>query len=534
MPSPSALFTSLSGLQAQSVKLATTSQNIANASTTGFKRLETMFTSLVNTSLRANGFSGGGVQAGVRRDFDTPGIAVPTGTSTDLSISGSGFFLVQGSGPEPVLLSREGSFRPDASGVLRNASGFALLGFPIDPATGQVIGSGPSDLRSVSVNEIEAFATPTTEAALDAVLPADFLGSTRIGDLAVGSPTRLIRTADFQTTIQVFDSQGSARQVTLDLFRVNESEPNLWAARVTGSNVTGLQPGKGARFIGATGPAGADIQGDNLVYLRFNGDGSLQNIYVEGTFGPVTEQLTVDPLGTAITLSPVQADANGRPALAIAVGDIGTDFVLNTAGNPVDPSRPFGLGGETRLAIPVPSASPYLQNGALATVFSVDFGTPTGLFANNDPTAAGFAGNGLDGVSSFATAAGTPTVSVTSFLQNGTSTSRSSGVTISRDGVVSAVFENGNRLSIARLPVGQVTNPDGLRAIGRSAFAPGADAGSLILGRGTIVGGSLESSNVNIDEELVNLIVARAAYTANARALAENAETLSQIVDVRS
>ncbi|MEM7652928.1 MAG: flagellar hook-basal body complex protein, partial [Pseudomonadota bacterium] len=417
---------------------------------------------------------------------------------------------------------------------LRNGSGFALLGFPIDPATGQVIGSGAADLRPVTVNEIEAFATPTTEAALDAVLPADFAGTTRIADLAGGSPTRLLEAPDFQTTVQVFDSQGTARSVSIDLFRVNESEPNLWAARVTGDNVSGLQPGKGARFVGAAGPTDADIVTDNVAYLRFNGDGSLENIYVEGAFGPAAEQLTIDPLGAAVTISPLQANGSGQPALSVAVGDLGTDYVLNTAANPVDPSSPFGVGGETRLALPVGTASPFLQNGAESTIFSLDLGTPTGLFGNNDPAATGFAGNGLDGLTSFATASGTPSVAVTSFLQNGTSTSRSTGVSVSSSGVVSAVFENGNSLAIARLPVGEVANPNGLRAVGGTAFAPTAEAGGLQFGSGSIIGGSLESSNVNIEEELVNLIVARAAYSANARVLAENAETLNQIVDVKS
>jgi flagellar hook protein FlgE len=139
-----AMYAAVSGLGAQSTKLGAISDNIANTSTTGYKRVEVEFASLVTEQVSKRSYSAGGVAGNVRRRVDAQGILQATGSSTDIAINGDGFFVVsdtQNANPQQDLtaLTRAGSFTTDDQGFLRNAAGYYLMGFALNPdgTTGQ-------------------------------------------------------------------------------------------------------------------------------------------------------------------------------------------------------------------------------------------------------------------------------------------------------------------------------------------------------------------------------------------------------------
>lgn len=159
------LLISSSGLQAQTVRQATSANNVANALSNGYKRLETRFSS------QAAGSQPAGVVARPGQDAGVQALVAASGRDGDLAVSGNGFFVVSDRpGGGDLLLTRAGSFRPDGDGYLRNAQGYYLQGF------GPGGGDGTADLGPIQVTGATPApgATGTTgiETAADGTLSA--------------------------------------------------------------------------------------------------------------------------------------------------------------------------------------------------------------------------------------------------------------------------------------------------------------------------------------------------------------------------
>ena len=115
--------TGVSGMAAQSNKLSTVSDNIANVNTTGYKRASTEFSSLILKSGSGN-YDSGAVETHVRYAITDPGHLSFTTSTTDLAVQGNGFFVVADATGTQQFLTRAGSFVPDSQGNLVNAAGF--------------------------------------------------------------------------------------------------------------------------------------------------------------------------------------------------------------------------------------------------------------------------------------------------------------------------------------------------------------------------------------------------------------------------
>src|SRR3954454_6127973 len=88
--------TGVSGMAAQSNKLSTVSDNIANVNTTGYKRASTEFSSLILKSGSGN-YDSGSVETTVRYAIGDQGSLQFTTSATDLAVQGNGYFVVQNS-----------------------------------------------------------------------------------------------------------------------------------------------------------------------------------------------------------------------------------------------------------------------------------------------------------------------------------------------------------------------------------------------------------------------------------------------------
>ncbi|KAF5881064.1 MULTISPECIES: flagellar hook protein FlgE [Rhizobium] len=143
--------TAVSGMNAQANRLSTVADNIANVNTTGYKAVSTSFSSLVLPSSGGN-YNSGGVQTSVRQAVSDQGDISYTTSTTDLAISGDGFFIVQGPDGTPVL-TRAGDFTKDDEGNLVNAAGFMLMGYSYDSGAPAVVVNGFDGLVPVNVNQ---------------------------------------------------------------------------------------------------------------------------------------------------------------------------------------------------------------------------------------------------------------------------------------------------------------------------------------------------------------------------------------------
>ena len=127
---------------------------------------------------------------------------------------------------------------------------------------------------------------------------------------------------------------------------------------------------------------------------------------------------------------------------------------------------------------------------------------------------------------------GTPTITqvdaasgVSATSQDGYPSGGYSGFSIGSDGTVTATFSNGQKLNVGQLALGNVVNLQGLKDNGNGEYATTLASGTATIGvsgtagLGTMVGGALEASNVNISAEFSNLIIAQRAFEANSKAV---------------
>ncbi|HXB77976.1 MAG TPA: flagellar hook-basal body complex protein [Bradyrhizobium sp.] len=168
-----ALNTSVAGLQAQSFALQNISGNIANASTVGYKGIETSFEDLIPDATTPNKQVAGSVTAFSQATITSQGTVSTSTVATNIAINGDGFFSVQKptgvTDNVPVFdgitdYTRRGDFQINANGNLVNGAGYYLMGVAVDPKTGNPLGNVPQVLQFQN-NFIPAQATTAIQYA---------------------------------------------------------------------------------------------------------------------------------------------------------------------------------------------------------------------------------------------------------------------------------------------------------------------------------------------------------------------------------
>ncbi len=150
-------------------------------------------------------------------------------------------------------------------------------------------------------------------------------------------------------------------------------------------------------------------------------------------------------------------------------------------------------------------------------------------FNFGDPTSTG--GTGLAGTTQFAAPD-----AVNSLSQDGYASGTLASVSVAQDGTITGKFSNGQSRAIARVALASFASPDGLQRASDQLFSETRASGQALVdgaatgGRGAISGGALESSNVDLSNELVTLIAYQRAFSANARTV-QTADQMLQEVD---
>ncbi|CAM2792087.1 flagellar hook protein FlgE [Vibrio ordalii] len=286
-------YISLSGLSAAQLDLNTTSNNIANANTFGFKESRAEFGDVYSTSLFTNSKTtpGQGVQANKVAQQFHEGSSIYTNNPMDLRVAGTGFFAVAKDKltPQQNELTRNGAFHLDKNDYMVTSNDEFLLGYDVNPDTGDVLSYEPKP-----INIPAQFGKPkqTANVELGANLPA----GGKLKDPAlfdITDPETYNRT----TSSTIYDSMGQPYKLT-SYYLKDQAQANTWQTYYTVTDKTGEKP------INVVGGDATTPKGHVGHTMKFNNDGTLASMN-NG------QQIVTEPLG--LGANPVElngADAN--------------------------------------------------------------------------------------------------------------------------------------------------------------------------------------------------------------------------------
>ncbi len=323
----SSLNAGVAGLQANATRLASISDNIANSSTYGYKRVETDFHSMVISS-NGGTYSAGGVRATTQRLVDQRGPLVSTNNATDLAVRGRGFLPVSQSsdvlvdnGDTQMFLTSTGSFRTDSDGYLRSASDLVLLGWPALPDG--TIPTFPRDtadgLEPVQINVNQFSGEPTTSMNLGVNLPATATNAGASGDtreLSVEYYDNLGISENINISFApTVPGTGSSNEWTMTLSDsvnpgtiIGEYALNFADNRTAGGTLASVTTLSGGAYDAATGKLIVNVAGGPIeidIGVVGQSDGLTQ---LSDSFAPVSISKDGSPVGN---MTSVEVDANG-------------------------------------------------------------------------------------------------------------------------------------------------------------------------------------------------------------------------------
>ncbi|MCP4501351.1 MAG: flagellar basal-body rod protein FlgF [Deltaproteobacteria bacterium] len=421
----SALYTGVTGLNANGKNLGVSGDNIANANTIGFKSSRAAFEDILGKSLISGaGETGMGTRLQKVQKMLTQGAITHTGNATDLAIQGSGFFVVDT--PDGNMYTRAGQFTIDEDGDLVNLSGLKVQGFNAD-ANGNVGGT----LDAIQVGSPSLPPVATTEITLQGNLPANTPANQEY--LNNGFDPNNADSYDHTTPTVIYDSLGNAIDATVYF---SSTGPNTWEYNVAtdGKNLEGGVDGDITTFEG--GSITFDASG---IFL-----GSTQN---NNSFSPVN------------ALQP-------------------QDLVFN-------------------------------------------FGDDT------DPTAPGMTGHKGDGLE------------MRFVGSDGFGAGELANIQFDDNGNVIGSFTNGETQVLAQLAIADFPAADELMRVGGNLYSISPDSGDANIGtagtggRGSIVAGALEQSNVDLAGEFVSMIVAQRGYQASSKTISTADQLLGELIQLK-
>jgi flagellar hook protein FlgE len=257
-------------------------------------------------------------------------------------------------------------------------------------------------------------------------------------------------------------------------------------------------------------------------------DGSILQGWGAGANGQVA---TGGPVGDIVlssqTISPATPTTN-----ATVGGNLPSDAAVGT--ELVRDVEIFGADGtpsNLALTFTKTAAGWTVAGGGQQT--NLAFGTNGALTGNPAMTAGGVALD-LTGITGFAELS---TVSITG--QNGKAAGTLESFSMTPDGSLMGTFSNGSSQIVGQIALANFTNPGGLEKAGSSGYKVTANSGAAVLGTagsaglGSLSGGYLEMSNVDLSQEFTNLIVAQRGFQANARIITTSDEVLQELTNLK-
>ena len=548
------LYQGISGMQAHSEMISVIGNNLANVSTVGFKGAKTQFEDVMSQDVYTSaGVAqvGRGVRvASIYTDYAQGSFETTTG-STDMAIAGSGFFTVKAKGTDKQYYTRAGNFSFDKDGYLVDPHGYVVQGWAMQRAstsssssatstatadTYSVVGS-PTDIKvnnfqsapeaTSLVNVITNLDPNTASKSNSANNPYFAMFETWKGN----QTTPLASTAyGYSTTLKVYDQVGAAHNLSVYYDQVpmsNAGGNTVWEYMVT------CNPSEdGRRLSGA--------------------NGQLTSVNTTSAAGVLMIGTMTFRSGSLVGESAYTLKSNGG---ALGMKNLNSwqlaDF--STAGYPeVTPNFILASNASTAAAT---AASPIALNfGIRATDLSSAGGAGILGWAQAKGTlfnTAAAVGNKVSNVGWLPNMQ-TPSIDASSTQsydtggsstllqsQNGYTAGYLQSISVSREGVLTGTYSNGQVLDLFSLTLTSFTNQWGLRREGGNLFSETRESGTALTGqantagKGTIASNSLEQSNVDMGTEFVKLITAQRGFQANTKVITTADSLLGEVIALK-
>jgi len=471
-----------------------------------------------------------------------------------MAISGDGFFVVSPKGEENKYYSRAGNFRFDSDGYLVDPHGYILQGWEIEKTgtsvtTGSTTKADETNLaRIVGVPKnirMENFQSEPKETS-NVTIVTNLDPSAKDGSTNSASPyfammqnwdgsaeTPLASTLyGYSTTLKVFDDIGTAHNLTVYFDKVTLSnaggdtvwefmvtcEPNADRRVLSGANGLNTRIGEGRTsaagllMVGTMTFTTGQLSGMSAYTLKSNGGANIKDLNNWSLADFSTGGL---PLCTANFLG----KSNASTAEGVNASPIQIDFGIRNkelSSNGTGPATTGWGGGLTT----IPATAAQVGNNI----------SNTGVLANfKDPAVSALATQSFD-------TGGSSTLFQS---QNGYTAGILQNVSVSREGVLSGHYSNGQVLELYAVTMATFTNRHGLRREGGNLFSETLESGPALTGqagssgKGTVDGNSLEMSNVDMATEFVRMITTQRGFQANTKVITTTDSMLGEVIAMK-
>lgn len=545
------MYSGVSGLKTHQTKMDVIGNNIANVNTVGFKSSSVTFSEIMYQNLSGasgpNALTGtGGVNAkqiglGVTTGSTSvniigPGASQTTGGAFDIKLndtnSATSFFIVSnGSGTQ---FTRAGSFYVDGAGNLcMTSTGYNVMGWQVDPTTGDIRKDTVSALRVMSEKNMTSAPEATVNGRCEGVLDKnstdvtseagqamnlsfyDALGYSYVAKFAIKETNR--DTGEY--TVELTDILDSTNKSILDqtkydsvtgtydpdylgdIFGAVKSQTKTYTPRAGWTTVDAANNifEYNATYYRYDAAAG------NLVEVADNGGGN----YVQvpgGTTKTLAEAFGVSPYATGITMTNGVVTANVSGAnytLKFNPDDGVFDYIGATGQDNVFLNLKDTLGGN-------------FEN------IDIDF-TGTKWFDNGGSSTIGMDKGDVDGKTG-----------------TGKKLGDMIGVFVDTNGKIYGSYDNGNTILLGQIAVAQFANAMGLEKVGDNCYTTTLNSGEfdgigvdITAGGGTMSTGMLEMSNVDLSSEFTEMITTQRGFQANSRIITVSDTLLEELINLK-
>jgi flagellar hook protein FlgE len=335
---------------------------------------------------------------------------------------------------------------------------------------------------------------------------------TRDGQFSVDSSGNIVNPKGYMLQGFQADSTGTILGTTGDLVLTTTQEAASATSTVDiGANLDATAT---ATTFAISNPTGTSQFSTGITVFDSLGTGHDLTVYFTKTASNAWQYSVVAP-STSVTV-----DASGLSGTNALIFTGSLTFTTAGALDTETSIQYFDASSAT------PGGIDFTGGAAADQAIAFDFGTSI-------TTDSGGATAGLDGTTQFGSVS-----TLLTLAQNGKTSGTLTGTSISDTGIIVGRFSNGTTRNLSQVVLARFTNPGGLDSVGGNQFIQTSDSGSPITGTpgsgafGNTVTNTLETSNVDLGDELVSMIRMQRSFQANSRIITTTNDLLGELVNL--